>query len=183
VKIRTITLALGCTLATACGTLPAAESAPRAAVDIRLDPPPIHALIGHRADLDLNSEQIEALDEVGQQIHAENHPLLVQLHGIEQNGGHAAVQQEMFTIAGRVHANNHRAMERVRGMLTEDQRAGACELFAHSNGTARGLRATSTSDGMLRMVSRPTTHVHVASTSTNGPVWSWCAEPVTTAAR
>jgi hypothetical protein len=184
VKFQAFALGCGCALVAACGTLPPpASSASGPLLDMRLDPPPVHALIGQRAQLQLTSEQIESLDEIGQQIHAENHPLLMQVEELKQNGGAAIAQQELLTVAGRIYINNSRAMERVRGVLTDDQHTEVCALYAGTKTTARGLRSLNVQDHSMRMVERPTTHIHVGSQPSNGPVWNWCAEdPVTTTA-
>lgn len=182
-KTYTLALGFGCALVAACGTLPPpASSASGPALDMRLDPPPVHALIGQRSHLNLTSEQIEELDEVGQRIHAANHPLLMQVEGLKQGGGDPLARQELLQVAGRIHVNNLQAMERVRGVLTDEQHAEVCSLFAGSRTTVRGLRSVSTADPSLRMVDRPTTYLQVGSQPTSGPVWSWCEEERTTTA-
>jgi len=169
-------LVLGCLLVAACGAPPPPlSSAPDPGIDMRLDPPPVHALLGHRAALDLTSEQIDALDAVGQQVHAANHPLLMQMQDVERSSGNPLVRHEILTVAGQIHMNNYQAMERVRGILSDSQREEACGLFASSKSTARGLR-TAAADGDMRSITRPNGNLHVNSQRQNGPVWSWCYE-------
>jgi hypothetical protein len=183
VKIQVLALGLGCALVAACGTLPPpASSSPAPSLDMHLDPPPVHALLGQRGQLGLTSEQIERLDEIGQQIHADNHPLLMQVEELKEGGG-VMVQQELLQVAGRIHINNHRAMERVRGVLTEEQHGAVCSMFAGARTTARGVRTVHSPDHSLRTVDRPSTYLHVGARPVNGSVWSWCGEGITTAAR
>lgn len=171
-------LALGAAfLFAACGAPPPSASAPEAELALQLDPPPIHALIGHRAQLDLSSEQIEHLDLLGQEIHTENHPLLMEISGVDFHRSNIVVRQEVMTLAGQVHLNNHRAMERVRSALTENQQSEVCALFPGGY-TTRAVRTVSSSDYTLRTVNRPTTYVNVGPQRANGSVWSWCNEGV-----
>jgi hypothetical protein len=187
VSIQRLSLGFGCLLVAACGAPPPpAASAPGPALDLQLDPPPVHALIGHRERLQLSSEQIDELDTVGQEVHADNHPLLTQLNSMEPNGGNPLFQREVLTLASRIHVNNVQAVERVRGILTEDQRERACGLFNGSRGTVRGLRSVETPDVLSRGLHRNSSIVGVGSHRSTGSVWSWCEDEATlrtTAAR
>jgi hypothetical protein len=181
VKKSMLVLGLGCVVLASCGPLPApASSGPEPALAMRLDPPPVHALLGQRAALGLTSEQIAELDEVGQQIHAENHPLLMRLEELQASRSDVTARQELLQVAGRIHVNNVRAMERVRGVLTDGQHGDVCTIF-NGTTTARELRQVSDNDASLRMVNRPTTYMQVGSQTAHGPVWSWCAEAQTAA--
>jgi hypothetical protein len=182
-RTRYLLPALGCLLATGCAGPIAPAVGPAPAINMRLDPPPVHALLGHRQQLDLTSEQIEALDEVGQRVHSENHPLLLKISEVDQSSRNPLAQEEVLKLAGTIHVNNHQAMERVRGILTEKQRADACEVF-NGRVMTRGLRSV-TQEGTLHAMSRPTTVLQLGAQPENGPVWSWCYDEGvrTTAAR
>jgi hypothetical protein len=172
-----LALGLGCLLVAACGAPPPpAASAPDAGLDMRLDPPPVHALFGHRADLSLTSEQIDALDRVGQEVHAETHSRMVQIQNLDQNGSNLQSRQKLLHLASQIHLINHRAMEQVRGILTERQRTQACRLFADSRGTARGLQAVTAPDIASRSQSRATGAVAINARRHGAPVWAWCQE-------
>jgi hypothetical protein len=174
-NIRMLTIGVGCALVAACGAPPPSASAPSAGVDMRLDPPPVHALLGQRSHLKLTSEQITALDSVGQDIHAQNHPLLMKLSDLDRSGSNLQAQQQMLHLAGRVHLNNHRAMERVRGILTSEQREAACNLYNGSRGSARALRSLQSPDLSTR-TTRTSETVGIMSRHERGAVWNWCAE-------
>lgn len=183
-KPRTLPAVAGCLLAAACGGPPPAPSGPAPAIDLRLDPPPVHALLGEREALGLSSEQIDALDAVGQQVHAENHPLLLQVRELDEGRRHPLARDEILRLAGRIHVNNHQAMERVRGILTERQRTDTCAASASSRTTARGLRTVAQGGpaGPLGTVGPPATVLQLGSHPQHGPVWSWCHEGAARAA-
>jgi hypothetical protein len=179
-----LALGIGCLLVAACGTLPPAASAPDTGLDMRLDPPPVHALLGYRAQLQLTSEQIDALDALGQEAHAENHPLLTELNNAEQSCASLESQHRILTLASEIHRNNLRAMERVRGVLTERQSELTCDLFAGSRFKSRGLRTIETTEIATRGMQRSGSAVTVGTQASNGAVWSWCDETLpNTAAR
>jgi hypothetical protein len=185
VPIQKLALGFGCLLVAACGAPPPpAASAPGAGLDLQLEPPPVHALIGHRQQLQLSSEQIDKLDAIGQDVHAENHPLLTQLNSMEPNSGNPVFQREVLTLASRIHVNNVQAVERVRNLLTDEQRERACGLF-NGRGTVRGLRTVESSDVASRGMHRTSSIVGVGAQRSTGAVWSWCEEDTlrTTAAR
>jgi predicted small lipoprotein YifL len=51
----------------ACGRAAPPEPPPLAPAASRVQTPPVYALIGHRQALDLTSQQVTALDSVGQE--------------------------------------------------------------------------------------------------------------------
>jgi len=177
VKLRMLALGVGCAVVAGCGGVSASPaSAPQTGLEVQLDPPPVHALIGHHADLELSSEQIEELDAVGQEIHAATHPLLMQLRAVDESRNREEAQAHLLQLAGQIHLNNQRAMERVRGVLDEEQRDRACSLWADKSRSARGLRAMEVADSPLHPSTR-SAQVYVASQRQNGAFWSWCSEP------
>lgn len=178
--MRRVLLSAAVTLAAAaCGSPPppaAAPGADDAATLTSIEPPPVHALIGHRQTLGLSSEQITALDSIGQQLHTSNqaHMRLVSelrerfrgrigrdprtgepLPGTEE--GHAAMEE--------VRRNNRAAAEGVRALLTPEQQARTCDLFRDTDrrGSARQDRQPAPRGAAAQRLARER-------------IWPWCGE-------
>jgi hypothetical protein len=75
----TILGALALVLAGCAGPATEPASRPGTALMGPIDPPPVYALIGHRARLNLTSEQVATLDSIGQSVHQDNSPLIRRL--------------------------------------------------------------------------------------------------------
>lgn len=173
--MRKLTVILGCTLLAACGpAAPRAAEAPAPAAE-RLEAPPVHALIGHRAELGLGSAQIEALDSIGQWVFAQNEPLLARLRTLRGTPGERPRAQpprsntEVRDLYEQLRQNNRRAAEGVRALLTPEQQARTCELFQRGRGGGRGSPAQ-----------RPPPREPARADAARLPdgraaVWPWCA--------
>jgi hypothetical protein len=134
---------------------------------LTVEPPPIYAIIGARADLMLTSEQVARLDSIAVAVQAVNRPLIEDL---EEVSPPARTGARRLTDAGepileQIRANTRQASEQVHGLLTEGQREEVCELFNRRPGRAgpgappRQAPADSVATGRFGM----------------GPRWYWCA--------
>jgi hypothetical protein len=154
------------------------EPAPGAVAISALEAPPVHALIGHREALSLDSEQITALDSIGQHVHAENQARMRRLadHRGELRTGRDARPGEVVpatdtarVILESIQSLNREAKESVRELLTAEQRTRTCELFRdrdrHRMRSADAARRPPTRGA----VERPGAVVRT-------PIWPWCAE-------
>jgi hypothetical protein len=143
---------------------------------LTVEPPPIYAIIGARADLALTSEQVAALDSIAIDIQAVNRPLIADLETVspQSRSGARRITPEGEPILEQIRSNSRQASEGVHDLLTEAQREKVCELFnrrsqPRSAGRGRGpappprqAPADSTAPGPFGMM---------------GSRWYWCAAP------
>ncbi|MET0398541.1 MAG: hypothetical protein ABW277_17235 [Longimicrobiaceae bacterium] len=96
--------------------------------------PPVYALIGERQELNLTSVQVTALDSIGVALAASNNPALTQIQALQPSGGFrrtsAADVEKARPLIDSIRENNRRAQEAVRTLLTEQQRADVCKMYA-----------------------------------------------------
>jgi len=154
------------------------EPSPGAVAIGTLEVPPVHALIGHRAELSLSSEQVNALDSIGQHVHAENQTRMRRLaeHRGELRTGREARPGEVVpatdtarAILESIQAVNREAKDGVRELLTAEQRTRTCVLFRdRDRGRARSA------DAARRAPTRGA--VERRSPMVGEPIWPWCAE-------
>jgi len=138
---------------------------------LSVEPPPIYALMGFRAELGLSSEQVAGLDEIAIEVQDLNRP---HLDDLQQNVRRASREPGVFRVTPEtepvveeIRTNNLRASEAVAGLLTEAQRAEVCDLFqrgqlARRRGSANAepVRADSVAPAAAR---------------TRSTIWHWCA--------
>jgi hypothetical protein len=179
----------------ACGPAPQPAVAPGGAEGAgaispaALEPPPVHALIGHRQTLGLNSEQVTALDSIGQHLHSENQPHMRRVSemrerfrgraGRDPRGGESLPGWEEGRVAmEQIRQNNREAAEGVRQLLDEDQRARTCDLFRDAD--RRRQRVGQPGAGASRQAPRRT---GATAPAAQERIWPWCGEqaaPATT---
>jgi hypothetical protein len=100
--------------------------------------PSVYGLIGARERLKLTSPQVTALDSIAEAVREQNRPWADSLRRFSRsgNGGpmrmptNEAQQRDFTAILQKMGENTHRGVEAVRGVLNEEQRAGACALAA-----------------------------------------------------
>ncbi len=96
--------------------------------------PPVYALIGERQELNLTSAQVTTLDSIGVALAASNQPALTQIQEMQPSGGFrrtsAADVERARPLIDSIRENNRRAQEGVRALLTEQQRADVCKMYA-----------------------------------------------------
>ena len=135
---------------------------------LTVEPPPIYAIIGARADLMLTSEQVARLDSIAIAIQSVNRPLIEDLEEVSpaSRSGARRLTEEGEPILEQIRANARQASEGVHGLLTEAQRAEVCDLFnrrvpgrAGPGAPPRPAPADSAAPGRFGM----------------GPRWYWCA--------
>lgn len=100
-----------------------------------LQPPPVSALIGYRTSLELTSEQVTAIDSIGEATRRRNSVLFAKLREPRERRG-APVDttgpDAPQTILRQIRASNREAGEAVGQVLNETQRTRACELFGRT---------------------------------------------------
>lgn len=140
-----------------------------------MQPPPVHALLGFRARLQLTSAQVAALDSIGQQVSTANGPLMDELReataetssprGYGYRRRPRQLDDEERAALRKVRDNNRRAVEAVRTVLTAEQERTTCEIFDQDRPGTSAQPRTGQRRGMegMRMVGRRT--------------WPWCATP------
>jgi len=149
-----------------------------------MEPPPVHALIGHRQALGLSSEQITALDSIGQQLNAENQALMRTVAeyrnqvrsrtGRDARPGDAlSAPEEVRTAANQIRLNNRAATVAVRQLLTTEQEARTCQLFRETDERRQG--------GVSTLADRRATPAERRRRAAERspmvpPTWAWCAE-------
>ena len=109
--------------------------------------PSVYGLIGARERLKLTSTQVSALDSIAEAVREQNRPWADSLRRFTHsgNGGpmrlpsNEAQQRDFTAILQKMGENTRRAVEAVRGVLNEEQRAGACTLAAEER-RERGTR-------------------------------------------
>lgn len=104
----------------------------------RAQMPSVYGLIGARERLKLTSTQVTALDSIADAVREQNRPWADSLRRFTRSGnggpmrlpGNEAQQRDFTAILQKMGENTGRAVEAVRGVLNEEQRAGACQLAA-----------------------------------------------------
>src|SRR5690606_16120736 len=98
--------------------------------------PSVFALIGNRAELELSSHQIEALDSIGEWLARTNSPIDEQLRrmgvapfspGPAMRGGRMQIPEEAEPLREQIRQNNRQAMTGVGEQLTPEQKQRICE--------------------------------------------------------
>jgi hypothetical protein len=167
-------------LAAACGPGPSPTTAPMMAAPGTLESPPVYALLGDRQALDLESEQISALDSIGGWLSAENAPRTRRLQelrgGYRARGGAPAIpaSEEARELVEQIRQTNRRAAEGVHQVLTPEQRARTCELFQDTD--QHRVRRETVRQRDARGGQQPGRARRQAERPTVAPVWFWCAE-------
>jgi hypothetical protein len=169
-------------LLVACGgpAQPAAAPAPidDAVPAVALEPPPVYALIGHREALNLDSEQVMALDSIGQHVHAANQAQMRAVGDLRQEfrtpSGRDARPGEIVPATDRgrellatIRRNNVEAAEGVRNLLSEEQRVRTCEIFRDRE-RERAQRADAARRAPARGAAPRTDRAAMQ------PIWPWC---------
>jgi hypothetical protein len=155
------------------------SSAPPPAVTTPQQPwvptPPVYALIGERQDLNLTSAQVTTLDSIGVALAASNQPALTQIQAMQPSGGFrrtsAADVERARPLIDSIRENNRRAQERVQALLTEQQRAEVCKMYAPDRAEQR-RRESAQREARQQPRGRFEADTMIASLFT-GP-WSWC---------
>lgn len=155
--------ALGLLLLAACGGRRSAADMEGLLTPLTVEPPPIYAIIGARADLELSSVQVAALDSIAMDIQATNRPLIEELEAATPSGrtGRRRITEAGEPILAEIRANSRQGSEGVHALLTEDQRSKVCSLFERT-----ALRGTQ------RASSPP---ADSAATNAAGSRWYWCS--------
>jgi hypothetical protein len=144
-----------------------AAPAPGAVTAERVQPPPVHALLGYREELELTSEQVEAIDSIGQWLFSSGDEMRARLREVQASRpprGDPQATTATLSMLTSLRDRNREATEGVQALLTDEQEAKVCELF-------REDRSRSASREPPARARRPAGY-------TPGPlppVWSWCA--------
>jgi hypothetical protein len=180
-------------LGAACApAIPSRSAPPPASIEPTHDLPPVAALLGHRARLELTSTQVVALDSIAEALHARNDAVRHRLRaviGTRAGGGSGrppANDEEWLRARPHlrdISENNREAMDAVAALLDERQRQAACEIQGRSTGapTAGADRPPAGSAMRGR-------HAETAPRAVPWEVmlgyrvgrWSWCAARVET---
>lgn len=98
---------------------------------LRVQAPPVYALLGEREELRLTSEQVAAVDSIGRWLYAANAPHLQVLNGAP---GERTVAEEdtLIALLEAIHVNNTAAGAAIQELLNDTQEAQVCEMFAES---------------------------------------------------
>ncbi len=114
--------------------------------------PSVYAVLGFREQLGLSAEQVAAIDSIGVWLTRSNAPLLDTLNQRASRPARAGRPQSVGTwgmaLLGRMGRNNGAAVSGVAALLTPEQRARACDLFAEQ----RRARAAGTGRPALARV-------------------------------
>ncbi|CAN5778262.1 hypothetical protein BH23GEM3_BH23GEM3_04310 [soil metagenome] len=168
---KLVLAAVGFVFIAACSpTAPPAEAPTRQELEVsgRVEPPPVHSLLGHRFALNLTSEQIGRLDSIGQWIHTENAPLQAEMQLRQSRaGGPVPRNAQALTVVQQLIENNRQAMRSVQDVLMPEQQAQVCTLFRGTETRPRrtpARRAQTRGQGVDPLAMDP-----------NRPVWDWCA--------
>jgi hypothetical protein len=140
---------------------------------LSLEPPPVYALLGYRADLDLTSEQVAALDSIAESAREESAPLLRELE--ERTGGGqrramTRIDPEDEPLVAEIRESQLRVSESVANVLTEEQRGIVCRLYERTRPTM----------GERGRPSPPSDSADSASVRAGGAlaIWHWCRPAV-----
>jgi hypothetical protein len=146
-----ITLAAAAVLAAAaCGSRkPAVAPAPSPADSTRMEAvrgagqtPPVYGLLGQREKLGLSSQQVVAIDSIGEDLRARNDSLLRGLRALRDSLGGDRMsgrdREQLYTrgqpLYSGVRDNNLRATRGIYDVLTPEQRVAACRTLRESAG-------------------------------------------------
>jgi hypothetical protein len=172
-------------LIAACGPAPQPAGPPAVAALVGpIEPPPIYGLIGHRQTLRLTSEQVVALDSIGQHVSSENSPLVLRLREIRgdfrgrsgadpRDGEPMSPSEEARTLMETIRRNNRAAAAGVQTVLTPEQQTRTCELFSETEQQrlrrAERRREQEVRDRGERRPARGLPRIEMQ------PIWPWCA--------
>lgn len=140
---------------------------------LALEPPPIYSLFGYRAELELTSAQVEALDSIARAVKRRNDPVTDSLRAIANaRGGRARgiipISDETRPMLERVRENNRAAALDVQELLTEGQEERVCRIVDQ---TRRGReRARGDRQRDPREVARADSALFMVSVTG----WPWC---------
>lgn len=142
---------------------------------LMLEPPPIYSLIGFRTDLELTSEQVEALDSIAQAVQAETQPLLADLRqqAAQQSRryrGAIPVSDLTRPAILEVREKNRAAVRAVEDLLTPEQETEVCRLLDLERREDRSRNR----DRDRPASRRPSAMGADSLLFHTGPVWSWC---------
>jgi Spy/CpxP family protein refolding chaperone len=156
------------------GGAPRQQPAPAAGPEAFVQPThlPIYALLGFRQELNLTSQQVEALDSIAQQLQERNRGPAQRLPA----PGAYDPRVEIDTAAVReIRTNRQVAAEAVRDVLSPEQQQRVCEIYARrqtqlrdGRGAPPAARQQPRRAGQGRAAQQP---VRV------GPTWPWCSPP------
>ncbi len=168
--------ALGTLALAACSSSappPAATAAPQ---QPWVPTPPVYALIGERQELSLTSAQVTALDSIGVALAASNQPALTQIQAMQPSGGFrrtsAADVERARPLIDSIRENNRRAQEGVRVLLTEQQRADVCKMYAPDRAEQR-RRESAQRQARQEPRGRFAADTVMMASMFSGP-WNWC---------
>ena len=97
--------------------------------------PPVYALIGDRERLELEANQIDALDSIGQWLSASNDSIRTALPREASRNS-----DEISAAIEALNANNAQAMAGIEALLSEQQKEQVCESAAESAADRRDRR-------------------------------------------
>lgn len=165
---RTLKTALLALLA-GCGPGPAPAGSPEVITPLTLEPPPIYALLGYRQDLSLTSEQVTALDSIARATRERTSPLADSLQRAARRTRTGIIRLDESTapVLERIREGHREAVEAVREVLTDEQEATTCRLFAQAR---RGTAPPG------QPAARRPPPDSLAGAAAAARVWSWCAE-------
>jgi hypothetical protein len=165
---KTLLLATAALMLAACGPAMDRGAALPPPTDPGLQPPPIYGLLGQRAELNLTSGQVSALDSLATAVTRENRPLLREIEQFRgPDGRRRATAEERAradTLIARIRANSRQAAEQAGEILTEEQRERVCAL--RETHPARGARTP-----------RPAPRREVPTVRLEPIGWPWCDPP------
>jgi hypothetical protein len=158
-------LLLTAPLFAACAVNPRVPMDPNTTVTpLSLSPPPIYALLGFRRELDLTSDQIAALDDLAQNVQAENADLLKSLQAQsrerQRQPGFYNLLPQGIPLLEEVRENYREAGEAVLRVLEPEQRTTVCRLFGPDRASRFASRAGAAPE---------------IDPLTNPVAWAWCA--------
>jgi hypothetical protein len=166
----------------ACATAESAGPVATLVTPVSLTPPPIYSLLGYRAELDLTSEQVIALDSIAQRTQRENAALVQELRQLSvdrSRGGPVVlqVQPEGVPVLERIRESNRGALQEVETVLTAEQQEASCRVARQSRG--RDVRSERARQEAQRQQSRRAPGVVPADTlmgGMRGRIWPWCGD-------
>jgi Spy/CpxP family protein refolding chaperone len=165
---KTLLMATAALMLAACGPAMDRGAALPPPTDPGLQPPPIYGLLGQRAELNLTSEQVSALDSLATAVTRENRPHLREIGQFSgPDGRRRATAEERAradTLIARIRANSRQAAEQAGEILTEEQRERVCAL--RETHPARGARTP-----------RPAPRREVPTVRLEPIGWPWCDPP------
>jgi hypothetical protein len=173
--IGKLTLAVAAFAMTACAASTGLPPDAVVVTPLTLEPPPIYSLLGYRADLELTSEQIAALDSIGQAVRDENRELIEELRRSSAErrnmGGALVVSEEGRPVLEAIRENQREAVNAVSRLLDETQRDRVCELSNRDN--ARNRPEASARQARSRRGAP-----NLEGDALQRPIgWNWCQTP------